>query len=111
MEEYKPHTCYMSHDLSLSNSSTLNQQSAASPNVSHSPFPSLITKMVKFFDNLPDSNHVPYTFITAEPHVKDLVRYMRNEDLLLWGGVAAGFPAAHMLWGGYWRIGGYLYFF
>ncbi|TPX70222.1 hypothetical protein SpCBS45565_g01955 [Spizellomyces sp. 'palustris'] len=54
--------------------------------------------MVKFFSNLPDSDHVPYTFITDEPHVRDIVRYMRKDDLMLWGGIAAGFPALHFAW-------------
>ncbi|KAI8904945.1 hypothetical protein PhCBS80983_g03868 [Powellomyces hirtus] len=54
--------------------------------------------MVQFFSNLPDEEHVPYKFITAQPHVKDIVRYMRNEDYYLWAAVATGFPAAHWIW-------------
>ncbi|KAJ3184633.1 hypothetical protein HDU87_004036 [Geranomyces variabilis] len=54
--------------------------------------------MVQFFGNLPDNEHVPYQFIAAEPHVRDIFRYMRNEDYAVGGAVAAGFPAAHYIW-------------
>ncbi|KAI9003698.1 hypothetical protein HDU85_001094 [Gaertneriomyces sp. JEL0708] len=54
--------------------------------------------MVRLFDNLPDDDHVPYKFLTAEPHLKDVVRYMRPSDYAVWAAVGAGFPAAHWMW-------------
>ena len=54
---------------------------------------------MKLFSNLPDSDHVPYKFLTAEPHIKQVVRYMRTEDYLIWGGITTLFPMAAMLWG------------
>ncbi|KAJ3046722.1 hypothetical protein HK097_000603 [Rhizophlyctis rosea] len=54
--------------------------------------------MVRWVDNLPDDDHVPYKFIEREPHVKDVVRYMRSSDYLQWAGVAFGFPIAHWTW-------------
>ncbi|KAJ3064890.1 hypothetical protein HK102_008081, partial [Quaeritorhiza haematococci] len=54
--------------------------------------------MVKFFSNLPDSDHVPHKFIVADPHIKTVVRYFRSEDYAVWAAVAAGFPAAQYLW-------------
>ncbi|KAJ3041590.1 hypothetical protein HDV00_009067 [Rhizophlyctis rosea] len=54
--------------------------------------------MVRYFDNLPDDDHVPYKFIDAEPHVKDVFRYMRTADYGKWLAVGLGFPAIHWLW-------------
>ncbi|KAI8831428.1 NADH-ubiquinone oxidoreductase complex I, 21 kDa subunit-domain-containing protein [Chytridium lagenaria] len=54
--------------------------------------------MVKWFSNLPDSDHVPYTFIAAEPHLKTVVRYFRTEDYAAMVGIGAGFPLFQVAW-------------
>ncbi|KAI8825085.1 NADH-ubiquinone oxidoreductase complex I, 21 kDa subunit-domain-containing protein [Fimicolochytrium jonesii] len=54
--------------------------------------------MVQFFSNLPDDDHVPYKFLEANPHIKDVVRYMRQEDYAVGAAVGLGFPAAHYIW-------------
>jgi len=55
--------------------------------------------MVKWFSNLPDNDHVPYTFIEAEPHIKKVVQYFRPSDLAYAAGIGTGFPLALLLWG------------
>ncbi|TPX31517.1 hypothetical protein SmJEL517_g05137 [Synchytrium microbalum] len=62
---------------------------------SHTGIP---TATMKFFSNLPDSDHVPYKFLVAEPHFKQVVKYMRTEDYIVWGSVATLFPLATVLW-------------
>ena len=54
---------------------------------------------MKFFSNLPDQEHIPYKFITDEPHIKTIVRYFRPSDYLAIGAVGFGFPGALYLWG------------
>ncbi|KAI8814549.1 NADH-ubiquinone oxidoreductase complex I, 21 kDa subunit-domain-containing protein [Cladochytrium replicatum] len=53
---------------------------------------------MKVFSGLPDSDHVPYKFIAAEPHVKDVVRYFRTSDYAVWGAIGLGFPATELIW-------------
>lgn len=54
---------------------------------------------MKFFNNLPDDDHVPYKFIKAEPHIKDAIRYIRPEDYMLCAAIGTGFPLAYLAWG------------
>jgi hypothetical protein len=55
--------------------------------------------MVKFVSNLPDSDHVPYPVIAAEPHIKTVVSYFRPSDYAAWTAIGAGFPLAQVAWG------------
>ncbi|KAJ1551239.1 hypothetical protein HK096_002326, partial [Nowakowskiella sp. JEL0078] len=57
--------------------------------------------MVNYISNIPDQEHVPYKIITAQPHLKKLVGYMRASDYAVWGAVAVGFPAAQLIWGAF----------
>ncbi len=54
--------------------------------------------MVRFFSNLPDQEHLPYKFIAAEPHVKDIVGYFRPSDWAVTLGVGLGVPTFLTLW-------------
>ncbi|KAJ3298541.1 hypothetical protein HK104_010596 [Borealophlyctis nickersoniae] len=56
--------------------------------------------MGRWFDNLPDSDHVPYEFIDDEPHIKDVVRFLRPADYALWGSVTFGMPGLYYIWVG-----------
>lgn len=40
----------------------------------------------------------PYPVIDVDPHFSRVVRYMRPNDYLLWGGVTASGPIAMALW-------------
>ncbi|KAJ3216022.1 hypothetical protein HK099_006092 [Clydaea vesicula] len=53
---------------------------------------------MRFFSNLPDDEHVPFKFIAADPHVKDVVRYFRPSDYLHSTAVALGGPAIFYAW-------------
>ncbi|KAI9340695.1 hypothetical protein DFJ73DRAFT_627954 [Zopfochytrium polystomum] len=54
---------------------------------------------MRFVSNIPDSDHVPYPVIEANPHIKTLVRYFRPSDYAVAGGIGVGFPLLFMLWG------------
>ncbi|KAJ3121709.1 hypothetical protein HK100_012265, partial [Physocladia obscura] len=49
---------------------------------------------MKWVTSLPSQEEVPYKFIEAEPHFKDVVRYFRTSDYIAWGSIATGVPAA-----------------
>ena len=37
---------------------------------------------MKWFSNLPDNQHVPYQFIKAEPHIKEVFQSFRGSEYL-----------------------------
>lgn len=60
--------------------------------------------MVKYFDNLPDNDHCPYEFLDAEPHLRDVVRYMRPSDWAVAMGITVGVPGVVWSMGKLWFV-------
>ncbi|KAL2916080.1 hypothetical protein HK105_204504 [Polyrhizophydium stewartii] len=53
---------------------------------------------MKWVSNLPDDEHTPYKFITAEPDYKTVVRYFRPSDYAIAGATTIGFPLGLAVW-------------
>lgn len=49
---------------------------------------------MRFFSNLPDSDHTPYPVIAAEPHIKTVVSSLRPSDYMAWTAISIAFPSA-----------------
>jgi hypothetical protein len=56
--------------------------------------------MVKWVSNLPNQDAIPYPFIMAEPHVKQLFASLRPSDYGVVAGMGTLFPLALYSWGG-----------